>query len=74
MTDDARSPGRWPRETWVKLGHVATAAWMVFVLWRTGGEISHPLFDLIFLVPLIGWIAALTIARLVRVVRDRHDG
>ena len=57
------------RETWTAVGYALTAAWMLFVLWRTGGDVSHPLFQHIFIVPLVGWIVVLVLARIVRALR-----
>lgn len=60
MTVNSRS-----RSFWMTVGHFATAGWMGYVLWRTGGNIRDPFFDLIFVVPLAGWIAGLAIARII---------
>ena len=38
---------------------------MIYVLWRTNGNVSDPLFELIFVVPLAGWIAGLAVARII---------
>lgn len=40
------------------VGYVLTAAWIVMVVMETDGDMAHPLFNYIFLVPLIGWIVA----------------
>ncbi len=53
------------RETWQRIGYTATAAWMLAVLVITGSDVTHPLFDYIFVVPLAGWILGLLVARLV---------
>jgi len=44
------------RRLWHPLGYAATAAWMVVVLNLTHEDTNHPLFRLIFIVPLAGWI------------------
>jgi len=51
---------------WHTAGYVVSAAWMVFVLVVSEGQITHPLFDYIFIVPLGIWIVGLAIARLLR--------
>ncbi|MGF1641373.1 MAG: hypothetical protein ACFCUO_10540 [Rhodospirillales bacterium] len=61
------------RRTWTIVGHFGTAAWMLFVLARTGGDVADPLFDLIFVVPLAAWVSGLAVARIVRALRER-DG
>ena len=43
-----------------------TAAWMVGVLLYTGGDVRHPVFDTLFIVPLGCWVVALTVGRVIR--------
>ena len=52
--------------TGTKIGYGLTAAWMVGVLLYTGGDVSHPAFENLFIVPLAAWMVALTVARLIR--------
>lgn len=53
------------RSLWMTVGHFATAVWMGYVLWRTGGNIRDPFFNYIFVVPLAGWIAGLAVSRII---------
>jgi hypothetical protein len=53
------------RETWSRIGYVASAGWILGVLVVSGGSLKHPAFDYIFIVPLAGWILGLLIARFV---------
>ena len=50
---------------WNKIGFGLTAVWMVVVLAVTGGRVTHPFFDYIFSVPLVCWIVALIVGRLI---------
>ena len=52
--------------TGTKIGYALTAAWMVGVLVYTDGDVRHPVFDTLFIVPLGGWVVALTVARVIR--------
>jgi hypothetical protein len=61
------------RETWIRIGYVLSAIWMVGVLIVSDGRASHPAFDYIFIVPLAGWILGLVIARVIRRGPDRSD-
>ncbi len=54
------------RPTWITVGYGLTAAWMLYVLSKTGGDMRHPFFDYLFIVPLAGWIAAAIMVRLLR--------
>ena len=65
------SPRVSPRRLWTGVGYGLTAAWMVGVLVVTNSDPAHPLFDFIFVVPLIGWIVAIGVQRLAR--RRRPD-
>ena len=53
-----------PRANWITIGYVLTAGWMVFVLAKTKGDMGHPFFDTLFIVPLAGWIVAAVVARM----------
>jgi hypothetical protein len=65
----------WPsRRLWMTVGHIGTAAWIVFVLARTGGNVDAPMFELIFVVPLAAWIAGLLVARIVGALSKRGRG
>jgi len=59
------------RQFWMIVGYIGSAAWMLFVLARTGGNVEDPLFELIFVVPLAAWIAGLVLARIIKAVRER---
>ncbi len=61
------------RRFWMTAGYIASAAWMLLVLAVTNGDVAHPFFNTIFLVPLGGWIFGLLIARVVVHLRDRGD-
>ncbi len=51
---------------WTKVGYGLTAAWMVVVLGITGNDVTHPLFDYIFSVPLAVWAAVLALGYVLR--------
>ena len=68
MNMDWRSP-----QFWRIVGYIGSAAWMVFVLMRTGGNVEDPLFELIFVVPLAAWIAGLVLARIIKALRKQGD-
>jgi hypothetical protein len=53
------------RETWTRIGYVLSVVWMMAILLVSGGRVTHPAFDYIFIVPLAGWIIGLVIARLI---------
>jgi hypothetical protein len=59
------------RRFWMIVGYIGSAAWMVFVLLRTGGNVENPMFELIFVVPLAAWIAGLVLARIITALRER---
>ena len=61
------------RQFWMIVGYIGSAAWMVFVLLRTGGNVEDPMFELIFVVPLAAWIAGLVLARIIAALRQRND-
>lgn len=48
---------------WSKLATAATIVWVLFVWFEIQGDYSHPLAQLMFLVPLGGWIAMIAIAK-----------
>ena len=48
---------------WRGIGYGLTAAWMIVILVITDSDPSHPWFDYIFVVPLVGWIITVGIAR-----------
>ena len=59
---------RWRnKKTWNKAGVIFTVAWFTYVAVETRGNTSHPLFDLIFLVPLGVWIVIVAAARILRI-------
>ena len=64
-------PGAIP---WTKVGFALTAGWMLAVVAITGSDVTHPLFGYIFNVPIVAWIAALLVARLVKAWRQRNPG
>ena len=47
------------------MGYGFTAIWVVFILYKTDGNMEDPWFDGIFLVPLAVWAVGLFIARIV---------
>jgi hypothetical protein len=61
------------RRLWMTVGYVASAAWMLLVLAMTNGNVRDPFFNMIFIVPLAGWVIGLVIARVVVAVRNRRD-
>lgn len=50
---------------WRGVGYALTAAWMIGILVVTDSDPAHPWFDYIFVVPLVGWIVAVGIGRLI---------
>ena len=54
------------RRMWVGIGYFASAAWMLFVVVKTGGNAGHPLFDYIFIVPIGMWAVGLALAWMIR--------
>jgi len=56
---------------WIKAGYGLTALWMVGVLWITGNDVSHPLYNYIFGVPLAAWIGAVAINHVLKTWRRR---
>lgn len=50
---------------WMKIGYYLTFGWIGLVLLITHGNRAHPLFDLIFTVPIVAWILAVLIAKFV---------
>lgn len=67
--NEGGGPGRPARPRWHRIGYALTLAWIVAVMAVTGGDPAHPLYDLIFTVPLAAWIVAIIIDR---VARRRH--
>ncbi len=61
------------RRTWMTVGYVASAAWMLLVLAVTNGDVADPFFNTIFLVPLTGWVIGLVLARIIVYLRDRRN-
>ena len=57
----------------VRIGYWLTAGWIVVVLAVSGGAPGHPAFDLIFIVPLAGWVALLGSERAWRALAARRD-
>lgn len=53
------------RRLWHPIGYAATALWMGVILAITHEDANHPLFKLIFTVPLAGWILGIAAARLI---------
>ncbi|MDP6709515.1 MAG: hypothetical protein QF893_24510 [Alphaproteobacteria bacterium] len=64
---------RWrDKRSWHLAGIILTAAWLTYVAIRTGGDPTHPLFDFIFIVPLIAWLLLVLLGNLLG--RRRGDG
>ena len=53
------------------VGYVLTAAWIVMVVVETDGDMAHPLFNYIFLVPLTGWIVAMIVVGTIKALMGR---
>ena len=64
--DDPESSGT----PWTKVGFGLTAAWMLGVVLVTGNDVTHPLFDYIFSVPLVVWAVGLIAVSLFKAFRD----
>lgn len=56
---------------WHWLGIAGTVIWISFVSLTTAFDPAHPLFDFIFLVPIVGWIL---IGVRIRDIRRRSAG
>lgn len=54
------------RALWLRGGYAATSLWMIAVLVITRQDPRHPLFQLIFIVPLAGWILGIAAAKLIK--------
>lgn len=67
MTDRPTRPETFK---WQTVGMYLTAIWMFCVVAYTNADRQHPLFDYIFSVPLLGWIAAVLVNR--RIERKRR--
>jgi peptidoglycan/LPS O-acetylase OafA/YrhL len=61
------------RRSWHLAGIILTAAWLTYVAIRTGGDPTHPLFDFIFIVPLIAWLLLVLLGNLFWRRRDGDD-
>ena len=59
------------RTTWVRMGWVATALWVIYVFEESKFDKAHPLFNYIFLVPLAGWTLALIAELILRGKRPK---
>ena len=55
------------KKTWNIAGAVLTLGWIAFVLARTKDRPDDPLSDLIFIVPIVLWIAIIVAMRLLRI-------
>ncbi|HXQ67096.1 MAG TPA: hypothetical protein VN980_11020 [Alphaproteobacteria bacterium] len=53
------------RRLWHPIGYAATALWMGAILAISHEDSNHPLFKLIFTVPLAGWFLGIAAARLI---------
>ena len=53
------------RSFWQPVGYGLTALWMIGILSITQEDVRHPLFSLIFVVPLAGWIIGIVVARVI---------
>ena len=61
------SPPAWrTRVFWTRTGLALSAAWIGFVLWKTGSNPTHPWFNYIFIVPLVAWVVGLLAAEAVK--------
>jgi hypothetical protein len=67
----APSPGDGDGLPWSKIAYGLTAAWMIGIVGVTGGDVTHPLFDYIFLVPLAGWVMGLIVQKILE--KRRRD-
>jgi len=56
-----------------RIGWALTVAWVGGVLLITNGDMSHPLFDFIFLAPLACWLVGLGVAKLLLGHKDDSE-
>lgn len=56
---------------WVKVGYLLTAIWMCLILFITGGQLSHPYFRYIFIIPIIAWIVVKVIITIFEKMKNR---
>ena len=61
------APGWRNKKTWNSVGLVLTALWFTYVAIASGGNMSHPLFDYIFLAPLGLWLVIVVATRILRI-------
>ncbi len=66
MRDLIPRPIPWrSRSFWQPIGYGLTALWMIGIISVTHEDVRHPLFSLIFVVPLAGWIIGIAAARVI---------
>jgi len=66
---------RWrDKRSWHLAGLILTAAWLTYVAIRTGGDPSHPLFNFIFIVPLVAWLLLVLLGHLLQRWLGGGDG
>lgn len=51
------------RVAWHRAGYILSALWVGGILVATDGNVRHPLFNYIFIVPLVGWAVGALIGR-----------
>ncbi len=56
---------------WIKVGYGLTALWMLVVLWITGNDVAHPLYNYIFGVPLAAWAGVVAVNHILKTWRRR---
>ena len=66
-------PRRILPKRWSKIATAATVAWILFVWIEIQGEYGHPMAQLMFLVPLGGWVAMIAIAKIFGVEEDAPE-
>jgi hypothetical protein len=66
---------RWrDKRSWHLAGLILTAAWLTYVGIQTGGDPGHPLFDFIFIVPLVAWLLLVLLGNLLERWLGDDDG
>ncbi|SLN47777.1 hypothetical protein [Oceanibacterium hippocampi] len=60
------------KTTWSRVALIGTVLWLTYVTMETGGDLHHPLFDYVFIVPLALWIGVVIIKQVIdRTAPDR---